>query len=365
MVVATPPPSWSKIKAHIKATRWQDVQLMKSHSFLRAVREGATLAKAMDITTHCLIGKMSSGKSTLAESIAHVLHKELVKDDITMNVVLWGIEELKDLNASLEAITSNTIIIFDDVSYAKQTMSTQKWSKILETITTIRHRGNSDVRMVLLFNYHYSMAMDKFLRGADFHWLTSVTISEIDNYHKLYASATGLIENFKHEANQAAKTGYFGPKNKKYRKDTKDPNVHPYMYKWRDPFAPCLFYNNDTLRMVIYPRRQWIDAKCGICSTSQDEAPLETMQDTIQGIMEPIMVEHGSHAISGLRAYLSQHGIHTWGHGTLAAKKRIVKAMETHDIPPLQYKLWLDGRKEDQSKARKSKEQDGTEEDNS
>ena len=31
------------------------------------------------------------------------------------------------------------------------------------------------------------------------------------------------------------------------------------------PFAPVLFWNNDTLRVIVTPERKWIDPVCSVC----------------------------------------------------------------------------------------------------
>ena len=65
-----------------------------------------------------------------------------------------------------------------------------------------------------------------------------------------------LIEEFKKMRRHGVAKGYFsmriGPK-------------EPFAYKFRNPFQPELFYNNDTLRLVVSPTRLWIDPICSVC----------------------------------------------------------------------------------------------------
>ena len=51
---------------------------------------------------------------------------------------------------------------------------------VKSAVTTIRHLdGGRDVKVIVMMNYHYSMGLDKYLRSADFKYITTVDSSVI------------------------------------------------------------------------------------------------------------------------------------------------------------------------------------------
>ena len=57
-------------------TKWKGVDMIRQESFLAEVREIVNWAEEIDVTRIGIIGDMHSGKTTMAETIAHVIHKE-------------------------------------------------------------------------------------------------------------------------------------------------------------------------------------------------------------------------------------------------------------------------------------------------
>ena len=75
------------------------------------------------------------------------------------------------------------MLIFDDVSFLKDTATIEK------EVTEIRHmEGDFDVKIILIFNFHYPKALPPFLREFQFKYVTSIgTDNEktiADNYGK-------------------------------------------------------------------------------------------------------------------------------------------------------------------------------------
>ncbi|MYB29944.1 MAG: ATP-binding protein [Cenarchaeum sp. SB0663_bin_5] len=318
-----------------RTARWQEVPMLKSHSFLKAVREIVETASRLDLISICIVGKQSTGKSTIAQSISHVLHNELEsKYGIIFNVVIWGMVQLQNIDEALKTIESNTIIIFDDISFARKIVSSHHWNKVLNTMTTIRHRG-SDVRIILIFNYHYTLANDKFLRGSDYTLITSTNVAEHENMIKLYGGRH-IIKYLERELHSATSTGYFGPDNPEYKKDKTKP---PKLYKFRQPFSLALFHTPNGLRPIIYPHIKWLDPKCGICAAAHPN--IRTESESVDDFMSNLVERYGSTAISGLKVFLAQRGILQYGKTTISARNAIAKHIRDSNTTPQALLDWF------------------------
>jgi len=42
-----------------------------------------------------------------------------------------------------------------------------------------------------------------------------------------------------------------------------------FVYTYRKPYAPVLFWNNVSLRTIVFPKREWIDKLCSVCIQSK------------------------------------------------------------------------------------------------
>lgn len=321
----------------IKTTKWHGEKMLKMHSLLAACRTASNIAMARELSTHNIIGTMSSGKSTLAESIAHCMHEIMnLQHKTSMAVHMWGEDELLNIDEALHGIKSNSVITFDDISYVQDKVSNRTWKGILSTITKIRHRGMGDVRVVLIFNFHYSRGLDKFLRGADFHWITSMGSNEIDNYTQLFGKGSAAkLRFFERTLTGALNTGRWGPTDPLGKKER--------MYKYHKPFAPCLFYDKSRLRTVAYPLRQWINGKCGICNEAMG---VEHEGVDLSAVFDPIYLDHGTHTITAARAWLMARGVNPYGRGTQQAMNRIENAAENHNVRPKDVLAWVEAKNE-------------------
>jgi len=59
-----------------------------------------------------------------------------------------------------------------------------------------------------------------------------------------------------------------------------------FTYKFRQPFAPALFWNNDTCRFVVFPQREWIEPVCPKCTqavaTPSVEMDIKKYDETVR-----------------------------------------------------------------------------------
>ena len=322
---------------YIKTVKWKDQMIYRHHSFLRPARRiASTLSGAGQITTISIFGSVGAGKTTLAESLAHVLHKYLSEDHkIEMDVIKVGKKELLDLDNFLTTVQRNCVIIFDDLTNVHKMVTNKRWSEIVSTFTEIRHRETGDYKMILIWMYHASRGFDLFIRSSDYTFITSAGGSEGDNVADIYNVPIDLMRMYKADRRRGREGGFFGPPNK----DPKTKRKQPYFYKWDHPFRTCLFSDNEDTTQIIYPNRDWLTGKkCGICYKDKP-----ANMDAVAQFMDDLKRKHKSNANTAARAYLIQHGISRFNYSTNSALNKIRKWVNDSHTTPKQIAAYLDG----------------------
>ena len=258
-----------KKKSEVPITlEWNNSRMVRHHSIVAVVKEILSLIMALDVVKINIIGTPSTGKSALAELVAHLGHKYA---KIPFTVKKFTRKELMDFQHTLSTLApTNYIFIFDDISFLSAGSSGKEIKKIEQAFTEIRHLpGGQDVKIIVIFNFHYNMAISKYMRQSDFFFYTSVGSSELENTQKILGNKnTRKIMDFKKNYLDAVTLGKFETiLGKKGQKHT---------YEYRKPFAPVLFFNGNIARIVVYPLRKWVDPICQMCSSSEYKAIKET-----------------------------------------------------------------------------------------
>ena len=238
--------------------KWKKVSMVRNHSFLATVREVINFSAEIDVCRIGLIGSMHSGKSTLSQSIAHAIHKHA---ELQYKVKILYKEDLLNFENTLLGLEPvNYILIFDDVSFMGATANKKQIEMVKSAVTTIRHLdGGRDVKIIVMMNYHYSMGLDKYLRSADFKYITTVDSSENENMEKMFGvKYSNKIKDFKKYRHSAITKKYWLMKISK--------KGELFKYEYRKPFIPILFWNESSLRFIVTPTRQWQDPVCSKCS---------------------------------------------------------------------------------------------------
>lgn len=246
--------------------QWHGITMARAHAFLPAVRDIATHQSYNDLTTISIIGREGTGKSTLMAVLAHHLHEELAKraagkvGNLTAEAkislerpykVFWfGDEDLINFQKTIDELPAvNRIMVFDDVSFLSGGISKKDMDKIKKTMTVIRHgKTGEDFRTVLLFSYHYSKSLDKFLRDTSYRFVTSVGAEEVDN-HIAFFGKSNSRKIRKYKDTMALFTR---------GQDVKFPvglgkHTRSLTYKYRDPFGLALYHDGSNLRWIVYP----------------------------------------------------------------------------------------------------------------
>jgi len=301
--------------------KWKGVNMVRQHSFLAAVNEIVMWAEEIDVTRIGIVGDMHSGKSTMAEAIAHAIHKK--------SKVGWAVrklyeKDLMDFEATLKNFQpANYIMIFDDVSFLDAKHNKKSISQVKEAVTKIRHlEGGKDVKIILIYNYHYTMGLDKYLRQADFRFFTTVGSSERENMESIVGGKKmKLVDYFAKMRQQGITKKYFG---------IMMPDKKFFKYDWRKPWIPVLFYNNSSLRMLVSPTRPWLDPICSICS----DADGKESEVNVTQFIEEYKKVYPQHYLNSIKQMLKEQGMNTYGKTYISSRRFLDKALEMKTFRP-------------------------------
>ena len=240
-------------------TEWKGQKMIRQHSVRSCVREVLNHVQETGLVSIGILGKPGSGKTCLAKLLGHLIH-EMADEPYAVKIFdKDGLLNLKETITSLEPM--NHILIMDDLSFLQASASKQQLDEIKQTATTIRHlEGGQDVRIILILNWHYSKALDKYMRGTEFLFVTNVSSSENENLQQIFGKKyVDKIYDFQKMCSQAIVKKKFTFKlgNKGY-----------FSYTFKKPFIPVLFFNSSTLRYVVTPLREFVDPVCSVCENS-------------------------------------------------------------------------------------------------
>ena len=285
---------------------WKDAKILKRHSIKIPINEILSLISQLDVVKINIIGNPSTGKSTLAMTLAHLLHKHA---KIKFAVRVLSREDLSRFKDILGGLNSNVnwILVFDDISFLSANLSKKEIENIQKEFTEIRHLSNGkDIKVICIFNFHYTMSVSKYLRQSDFSFYTSVGKSDFDNVVKTFGkTATRNLKAFTRLHGMA-----YSPMQKFIVMFTKDKKI---TYHTRKPFAPILFFNSFQSNIFVFPHRNWIDEHCVTCDKAQSNNTDEVKEEDMQEFNDNISKTFGKGLIKrALRMMAFINGINTY-----------------------------------------------------
>lgn len=234
--------------------------MIRNHSFYAAINEIIEVSKESDAVRVGIIGETHTGKTTMAEAIAHVIHKN---SSIPWVIKKFTKEELLNFKVTISKLSpTNHVLIFDDVSFLAAIATKKNIDMVQQALTEIRHlEGGRDVKIISILNYHYMKGLPPYLRQSDFKFYTSIGSSELKNIEEAVGSGKmRTVFKFQKLFTHARVKKYYsiriGPKEK-------------FVYKYKNPWILSLFFNNDSLRLIISPTREWMLSICSICSSGK------------------------------------------------------------------------------------------------
>lgn len=306
-------------------TTWKNARMIRNHSIRACAREILNVNRGIDVVKVNLIGSPSTGKTTLAKTLAHLIHEEA---DTPYVIKIFSRAELLDMENTLAKLQPlNHVMIFDDVSWLQAGANKNKIDQVQKTFTEIRHLpGGQDIKVIIIFNFHYQMGMPKHLRQAHFFGFTDCGSSETENIQKM----VGLKNMYKVQEFRNAAYEY-GSSYKAATEETpehlptfsyKISKVGKFTYTYRQPFAPALWWNNNSLRHIVFPIRDWIEPICYICTGIDANAEVER-GDAILFKQVANQIYDKKSIKSALRVIFYGQGMNVFAPATLRAIKWI------------------------------------------
>lgn len=314
ILVKRPESENKKNKAPV-TIEWKGERMIRNHSIRASVDKIVRMNKTLDLVKINLIGDPSTGKSTLAGTIAHLVHKMA---EIPYAVRYFTKDDLLNFKETLKSLSpTNYVLIFDDISFLGGMTTKRQLDIIKNTWTEIRHLpGGQDVKIIAIFNFHYTKGLDKYLRQSNFTYYTSIGSEESDNVlNSVGNQHKKTVAEFKQIWDDAYSNEKFSIIIKRKEK--------PFTYLHRNPYAPVLFRQGRYLQLVVFPKRQWIDKVCSIC-TNYDGTIDQNM--TLSQFIEDFSRKFGEkgNAKAAVKIKLFQNGINGY-------PKRVKQAMEYID----------------------------------
>ena len=84
-----------------------------------------------------------------------------------------------------------------------------------------------------------------------------------------------------------------------------------FTYQFRKPFIPLLYHNGDKLRIVVSPKREWIDPFCQTCTNSKENMMKDGV--SVKDFAEDLSYKFGKHiARNAVRIKLFQNGMNVY-----------------------------------------------------
>lgn len=309
---------------------WKDARMLRTHSIGATVQEilqSVAVQDSQDVVQINIIGDPSSGKTTLAKTLGHLIHK---RAKIAFAVRLFGRKELLNFEETLKGLSpTNYVLIFDDLSFLGAEASSKQIEMVKKAVTEIRHLpGGKDVKIVIIKNFHYTLGLPKYLRANDFCYLTTVGSNEDENVEKIVgAKNMSKVYHFKKIRNKI-KIAPEGHKIFSYQLGTKG----KFDYTYKHPFIPVLYWNGDSLRHIVAPSRQWIDPVCSTCEEHTSEQHFTSEVDISKFIEESGIKFSPSTFKTAVLIKLKEQGINAFRPQLVAALRYMDKVLETKRI---------------------------------
>lgn len=194
-----------------------------------------------------MIGMPGFGKTTGT----HQLVYEIRRIDPSYAIHWYEKDDLLEIDKILDNLPKhqNCILVFDDVSYLLEDLTREQRKNILHKLTIIREildKEHKRTRCILMLDFHYSYAVPKAFRQANFSIQFSITDEERENYLKRVgyskkkqrqiALYTRLFES-------AYKFGVF---------KIKTPGGKEIEYSVDNPFRPALVFNFSQIHLWLF-----------------------------------------------------------------------------------------------------------------
>jgi len=251
-------------------TIWMDTQIFRVHSLQDRVREVINLLLSKDLVTLHVQGRESTGKSTLARDIIHMVHTlakdvrieptddpelQRQKEKMKRGFVYRKLQasDIKRLGQIIEELpdSKNKLILVDDASFFKISNPDK------HNLSIIRHFSNNDQNLhLIIYVSHYAKALDKFIRQSDVTVFTSISHEEIKPLQQIFVSHPKKIRDFnrRHSQMLQKRETWFKVRNTSLK------------YVHSSPFRLALWCSGAEMRYTVFPSNSSLGVNsCSLC----------------------------------------------------------------------------------------------------
>jgi len=247
--------------------------------------------KIKQFTSILIIGTPGTGKTTLANYLAHGIHSKkpyLVKH--------FGKKEVLNFENVLDSLPNeDLILIFDDISMVFKLKEGQaKKSEILSALTEARHPkfANSDRKVIIMANIHYMNSIEKMWRSqGGWKIYTDMSNEERLNFNAITKSQfNNKVKTFSKITRDMFLKGKFTLNITKKR---------THEYTTDKPFRFFMCYDGNYPRFFMS-----VKESCLACS----EKKSEYMKLSSENVIDLIYKHYGNDGIAGLKMELLRYG---------------------------------------------------------
>ena len=291
--------------------------MIRVHSIMATVKEILQVAAALDVVKIGIVGEPSTGKTSLALLLAHLIHK---MSDTPFAFRILGENEFLNMGATLNSLEpANYILYFHDLSFLTDK---KKIEEVKATITKIRHL-KTDVKIILIYDYHYTLGLDKYLRQANFRYFTSMGSSELDNMIKIVGTQyTARIQDYSKKYTEMTT---------QHKCSFKLGQNKTFVYNYKNPFVVALFWNNARLRYVIFPKRDWVDKVCSKCASANGQ--LQHSEISIDQFRTESEAKFGSKTfLAAVKLTAFENSMNVYSSSVVSAQRYLSRALQTKSI---------------------------------
>lgn len=274
------------------AIQFHDQPIAQWHNPRILIDEIIAENKVKQFTSILIIGTPGTGKTTVANYLAHGIHTKkpyLVKH--------FGKKEILNFENVLDSLPNeDLILIFDDISLVfKMREGQAKKSEILSALTEARHPkfASQDRKVIIMANIHYMNSIEKMWR-AQGGWkiYTDMSNEERLNFNAITKSQfNNKLKQFADITRDMVRKGEF-----KLKTSAKS---EPYTYKTDKPFRFMMCYDGNYPRFFFF-----VKESCLTCSDTKN-AYMKLSPEQITDLM---FKHYGNDGIAGLKMELLRAG---------------------------------------------------------